>query len=163
MARQLRKSTRRVRRYHRYGSKTLYVHDHGELRSNTQPLAFQVPHGVYICICTGPGVAITERLGKKMMRNEPIAINTPLAWMDRPGQPVHLIREQSRTHNMYYPMYCPNYTLLPPDDLQICLIARMSFRPIRPYPLKASCIEISPNSILLSGPIARSFEAPMVL
>jgi hypothetical protein len=118
MARQLRRSTRRVRRYHRYGSKTLYVHGHGELRSNTQPLAFKVPHGVYICICTGPGVAISERLGRKMMRNEPIAINTPLAWMDRPGQPVYLIREQSRTHNMYYPMYCPNYTLLPPDDLQ---------------------------------------------
>ena len=119
MARQVRRTTRRARRYHRYGSKTLYIHGHGELRSDTEPLAFKVPHGVYICICTGPGVAISERLGRKMMRNEPIAINTPLAWADRPGQPVYVIREeQSRTHNMYYPMYCPNYTLCPPDGLQ---------------------------------------------
>jgi hypothetical protein len=105
MARILRRSPRKVRRYHRYGGKTLYVYGHGELRSNTQPLAFQVPHGVYIYVCVGPGVAIRLRLAEKMMRNEPIPINTRLAWIDRPGQPAYHIREEeSRTHNMYYPM-----------------------------------------------------------
>jgi hypothetical protein len=124
MARIVRRSRRKVRHYSRYGTKTLYVYGHGELRSDTEPLAFQVPHGVYICLCTGPGVAITDRLGRKMMRNKPIAINTPLAWIDRPGQPVYRIREEGRTHNMYYPMYCPNYTLLPPKGL-----ADLSHRP----------------------------------
>jgi hypothetical protein len=117
MARILRRSPPKVRRYHRYGAKTLYVYGHGELRSDTQPPAFQVPHGVYIYVCVGPGVAIRLRLAEKMMRNEPIPINTQLASIDRPGQPAYHIREESRTHNMYHPMYCPNYTLLPPKNL----------------------------------------------
>ena len=52
------------------------------------------------------------------MRNSPIAINTPLAWIDRPGEPVYNAGDEGRTHNLYYPMECPNYTLLPPNGLQ---------------------------------------------
>jgi hypothetical protein len=52
------------------------------------------------------------------MRNEPIPINTQLQWIDRPGQPRYDVGDEGRTHNLYYPMECPNYTLLPPNGLQ---------------------------------------------
>jgi hypothetical protein len=115
----LKRSQRKVRRPEPYGrSATIYIHGHGELRDNTRPISFQVPRNLSIYIASGPGVALSEELGNDMLANRPVPINLPLAWVDRPGQPVYTRGDEGRGRHLRYPMYCPNYTLKPPKDLE---------------------------------------------
>lgn len=109
-------STRNVKPHYKFSGKTLYIHGHGELRAGDRD--FQVPHGVHIFLAYGPGVAATEALGEQLLRGQGTPVNLMLLWIDRPGQPAFTPNgEAERQHKLYYPMYCPNYTLLPPNGL----------------------------------------------
>lgn len=131
-----RKSRRNVTPYDRYGGDTLYLHGHGELRQGG-PISFRVPHGVQIFIPWGPGVAISEDVGQRVLDGEGTPVNIDLAWIDRPGMPAfNGNRESGRQHKFFYPMSCPNYTLLIPNGLADHSDKDDVFQTVQPITLK---------------------------
>jgi len=132
---------------------------HGDLEV-TLTAAFRFRMAVYIAFVR-PGVAITERLEKKMMlTNRSPSILRWRGWIVQVNLPI-CTENRSDTH-MYTRCTSPLYsaTTRALQDL-VSSLECISDR-YAPYPLETSSSKYVPIYIICPGPIARFLRAPMV-